>query len=209
MSGRSRSDPQHHTRQLMTVTILAEYRHSRRSSPFANGPARCGLKRRRTFPRRARATHTVRAARRNHPSVITAGRTRYKPPRSKDCDLNRGTPHHVRSRSSRLDRAIFSYPHRTRAGRCPVSSTGKRRTRSPHAGGVLLRPDPAGRHPNWRARYTDTDPGRSVTTAKGPTGPPTAEARRGLPVRQQLREERAPIQKAEVTRPNCATSWRR
>ncbi|HET7542660.1 MAG TPA: hypothetical protein VFK05_22470, partial [Polyangiaceae bacterium] len=49
---------------------------------------------------------------------------------------------------------------------------------------MLLRPDPAGRHPNWRARYADPDSGRMVKTTLDPTGLPTAEARRDWAIRK-------------------------
>jgi len=61
-------------------------------------------------------------------------------------------------------------------------ATRKRRTRSPHPGVVLLRPDPAGRHPHWRARFTDPDTGRS--TKQTLAALPTADARRDWAIRK-------------------------
>ena len=54
----------------------------------------------------------------------------------------------------------------------------KRRIRSPHPGVVLLAPDPAGRHPNWRARFKDPDTNRTVKTTLDPRALRTKEARR-------------------------------
>jgi integrase len=57
-----------------------------------------------------------------------------------------------------------------------------RRTRSPHPGVVLVRPD-AG-HPYWRARYTDPDTGRPVKVRLDPLALGTAEARREWVIRK-------------------------
>jgi integrase len=65
-----------------------------------------------------------------------------------------------------------------------TSSSKKRRTRSPHPGVVLLRPDPTGRHPHWRARYVDPDSGRAVKITLDPLACPTAEARRDWAIRK-------------------------
>jgi integrase len=59
-----------------------------------------------------------------------------------------------------------------------ASGTRKQRVRSPHPGVVLLKPDPAGRHPKWRARYRDPDSGRIVKTTLDPKAVRTKEARR-------------------------------
>lgn len=53
-----------------------------------------------------------------------------------------------------------------------------RRTRSPHPGVVLLKPDPAGRHPHWRARYEAPDTGRTTKETIDPVAVRTAEQRR-------------------------------
>ena len=55
-----------------------------------------------------------------------------------------------------------------------------RRTRSPHPGVVLIRPDAS--HPNWRARYIDPDTGKSTKPALA--GLTTAEARRDWAIRK-------------------------
>jgi integrase len=66
-----------------------------------------------------------------------------------------------------------------------MSTRGKkRRTRSPHPGVVLVKPDPAGRHPYWRARYVDPDSGRTVKVTIDPVAVSTAEARRDWAVRR-------------------------
>lgn len=57
-----------------------------------------------------------------------------------------------------------------------ASKARKRRTRSPHPGVVLIPPDPANRHPHWRARFKDPDTGRSPKTTLDPVAriqPPT------------------------------------
>ena len=59
-----------------------------------------------------------------------------------------------------------------------------RRTRSPHPGVVLLRPDDAGRHPHWRARFVDPDSGRTVKTTLDPVAVTTAEARRDWAIKK-------------------------
>jgi integrase len=59
-----------------------------------------------------------------------------------------------------------------------------RRTRSPHSGVVLLPPDPAGRHPQWRARYVDPDTGRTVKVTIERLAAPTAETRRDWAIRK-------------------------
>ncbi len=59
-----------------------------------------------------------------------------------------------------------------------------RRTRSPHPGVVLLKPDPAGRHPHWRARFDDPDTGRTVKETLDPVAVRTAEARRDWAIRK-------------------------
>ncbi len=51
-----------------------------------------------------------------------------------------------------------------------------RRTRSPHPGVVLVRPDDE--HPHWRARHLDPDSGRMVKVRLDPLAVSTAEARR-------------------------------
>ncbi|HVY27035.1 MAG TPA: hypothetical protein VHB79_10810 [Polyangiaceae bacterium] len=61
-------------------------------------------------------------------------------------------------------------------------ATPKRRTRSPHPGVVLLRPDPDGRHPHWRARFRDPDSGRVVKLTIAELT--TAEARRDWAIRK-------------------------
>jgi integrase len=65
-----------------------------------------------------------------------------------------------------------------------AKSTRKRRTRSAHSGVVLIRPDPEGRHPHWRARYVDPDSGRTVKVTIDPTEAPTAETRRDWAIRR-------------------------
>lgn len=82
-----------------------------------------------------------------------------------------------------------SEPVVARSGRYPqvparAMVTKKRRTRSPHPGVVLLRPDATGRHPHWRARYIDPDSGRSVKVTIDPVGAPTAETRRDWAIRK-------------------------
>jgi integrase len=59
-----------------------------------------------------------------------------------------------------------------------------RRTRSPHPGVVLLRPDAAGRHPHWRARFLDPDSGRMVKVTLDPMAVTTAETRRDWAIRK-------------------------
>lgn len=54
----------------------------------------------------------------------------------------------------------------------------KRRIRSPHPGIVLIKPESNGRHPHWRARYTDPDTDRIVKVRLDPLNVTTAEARR-------------------------------
>jgi integrase len=49
---------------------------------------------------------------------------------------------------------------------------------------VLLAPDPDGRHPTWRARYTDPDSGRPTKVRLDPQVCPTAETRRDWAVRK-------------------------
>lgn len=63
-------------------------------------------------------------------------------------------------------------------------ATKKRRTRSASPGVILLRPDAAGRHPNWRARYRDPDSGRMVKVTLDPVGCSTAESRRDWAIRK-------------------------
>lgn len=57
-----------------------------------------------------------------------------------------------------------------------------RRTRSPHPGVVLVRPD-AG-HPYWRARFVDPDTGRAVKVRLDPLALSTAETRREWAIRK-------------------------
>jgi hypothetical protein len=49
---------------------------------------------------------------------------------------------------------------------------------------VLIKPDPMGDHPTWRARYFDPDTGRSVKERLDPVTLSTAEARRDWAVRK-------------------------
>jgi integrase len=53
---------------------------------------------------------------------------------------------------------------------------GQRRTRSPHPGVVLIKPD--AKHPTHRARYVDPDTGRTLKARIDPLTVRTAEARR-------------------------------
>src|SRR5262245_52194540 len=71
-----------------------------------------------------------------------------------------------------------------RDGAPRAASTRSRRTRSPHPGVVLLRPDPAGRHPSWRARFEDPDTGRTTKITLDPMALSTAEARRDWAIRK-------------------------
>jgi integrase len=63
-----------------------------------------------------------------------------------------------------------------------MAAPRKRRIRSPHPGVVLIPPDPAGRHPHWRARFDDPDTGRSVKITIAELT--TAEARRDWAIRK-------------------------
>lgn len=63
-------------------------------------------------------------------------------------------------------------------------ATKKRRIRSPHPGVVLLKPDPDGRHPNWRARFVDPDTGRSVKETIDRLLAPSEETRRVWAIRK-------------------------
>ncbi|MEO8983254.1 MAG: hypothetical protein ABI548_27075 [Polyangiaceae bacterium] len=49
---------------------------------------------------------------------------------------------------------------------------------------MLIPPDVAGRHPHWRARYTDPDSGRVVKVTIDPVGAPNTEARRDWAIRR-------------------------
>jgi integrase len=49
---------------------------------------------------------------------------------------------------------------------------------------VLLKPDPAGRHPHWRARFADPDSGRTVKVKLDSLAISTAEARRAWAVQK-------------------------
>lgn len=60
----------------------------------------------------------------------------------------------------------------------PRKSKRRRRIRSPHPGVVLIKPDPAGRHPHWRARYDDPDLGRRVKVRIDPLVASREETRR-------------------------------
>lgn len=60
--------------------------------------------------------------------------------------------------------------------------TKRRRTRSPHPGVVLIRPDD--QHPTWRARYVDPDSGRAIKVRLDPLALPTAETRRDWAIRK-------------------------
>lgn len=60
--------------------------------------------------------------------------------------------------------------------RATAGSKRARRTRSPHPGVVLIKPD--AEHAYWRARYTDPDTGRSVKARLDPVALGTKEARR-------------------------------
>lgn len=57
-----------------------------------------------------------------------------------------------------------------------------RRTRSPHPGVVLVRPD--AEHPYWPARYVDPDTGRTIKARFDPLALSTAEARRDWAMRK-------------------------
>lgn len=63
-------------------------------------------------------------------------------------------------------------------GAAATTAARKRRTRSPHPGVVLIRPDVAARQPYWRARYKDPDTGREVKKRLDPLALRTAELRR-------------------------------
>ncbi len=77
-----------------------------------------------------------------------------------------------------------------------------RRTRSPHPGVVLLRPDPAGRHTQWRARYEDPDSGRTVKVTIEQLAAPTAETRRDWAIRKArgLAKRRAELESGAPTK---------
>lgn len=60
----------------------------------------------------------------------------------------------------------------------------RRRTRSPHPGVVLIRPDPDHGHPTWRARYTNPDTGRTVKERLDPVALRTIETRRDWAIRK-------------------------
>lgn len=60
----------------------------------------------------------------------------------------------------------------------------KRRTRSPHSGVVLERPDPERRRPHWRARFRDPDTGKVTKVKLDPAALRTAEARRDWAIRK-------------------------
>lgn len=60
----------------------------------------------------------------------------------------------------------------------------RRRIRSPHPGVVLIKPDPEGRHPHWRARFEDPDAGKLVKVRLDPITLSTVEARRDWAIRK-------------------------
>jgi len=59
-----------------------------------------------------------------------------------------------------------------------------RRTRSPHPGVVLIKPDPEGEHPTWRARVLDPDAKHNRKVRIDPHAFPTREARREWAIRR-------------------------
>lgn len=66
--------------------------------------------------------------------------------------------------------------------RATVGSKRARRTRSPHPGVVLVRPD--AEHAYWRARFVDPDTGRSAKARLDPAALGTKEARREWAIRK-------------------------
>src|SRR5688500_9049888 len=82
------------------------------------------------------------------------------------------------SGGSRSKRERGELPKLTKASR------RKRRTRSPHPGVVLIPPDVDGRHPNWRARFTDPDTGRLKKVTLDAAALPNADARRDWAIKK-------------------------
>lgn len=73
----------------------------------------------------------------------------------------------------------------------------RRRVRSQHPGVVLIKPEPGGKHPHWRARYADPDLRRRVKVTLGPMDGRTLETRRDWARRKadQLAERRAELER--------------
>lgn len=82
----------------------------------------------------------------------------------------------------------------------------KRRTRSPSPGVVLIRPDPAGEHPTWRARYVDPDTGRTTKERLDPVTLGTAEARRDWAIRKSKALTRRRFELEAGAHPKTGTS---